>query len=154
MSVPSKPTSSSCCKRGYWNALAYGAVAIWIFSVGLYILFLQVSYFTPYQPYIGLLFKIEQFFRYAYLPIILNDEPMIWWVAHRTGLTPASSMNAYTVAAAISFAILGGWRWIVFLGVLRAYWGLRRAPVTGWSALAAVFVMSAFMTICWVFSHP
>jgi len=150
---------SSCCRRGYWNAIAYGAAVIWAFSVILYTLLVLHSFRAipdQYLPYLTLPLKIADTFKYAYFPLIGPHEIAGWWLfgySERMGLffPPGMHMSIHCAVMLISFAIFCGLHWVVFLGVLRAYWWRRRAPVTGWSALAAVFVMAAYMAFFWVF---
>jgi len=135
----------SCCRRGYWNAIAYGSAAIWVVYVVL--AYLQMYFYNPYDRYTDPIFHF--LFYHVHLWYIHHlrwaIERWVWHqLPHPWMISLIRSQIPYEW---IYFALAAAVQWIVFLGMLRLYWWTRRKPVTGWSALFAVLVMAAVVTL-------
>jgi len=138
----SEPLRSSCCRRGYWSAIAYGAAVIWA-SYVVVVCFGNGTYYT---------YEIDSFLGNR-LHLCYSLRLYGWLYFHWLGPKIPFSWELWAMKfpfdffAMIFFAIAHAVQWVVFLGMLRLYWWTRRAPVTGWSALAAVFFMAAVITL-------
>jgi len=152
--IPPKPRSSACCRRGYWNAIAFGAAALWASTVALNTLTLPLR-FSDYES-LARVWKIIDILEYPCSPVWLFEDTRGQLTRHFRQLavdfklSPLSTISLlYTIVFFFPYTL----QWIVFLGVLRLYWWRRRAPVTGWSALAAVSVMAATILTCHILYH-
>jgi len=146
-----KPRSSACCKRGYWNAIAFGAAVLWVIPVVLNFLRTVLFMYSETVPmesqgldniYFFTAFRIHS-------PAMFWVNPVVQWI---TTIALPLPYNTAPLLSDVMFnvffhAIVYAPQWIVFLGVLRAYWWLRRAPVTGRSALEAIFVMVTIIVV-------
>jgi len=150
------PARSFCCRRGYWNALAYGAAVYWALSVVCWSLFpLYRTGFIPSLPHLPwrvALFNIQYVYFFPSvngLLFELGDPLHEWLFSLFSGNMPPNV--AVALVWIIPIAVYYGLQWIVFLGMLRLYWWSRRAPVTGRSARVAILVMVGLMACISVF---
>ena len=147
MPTSSTLTASSCCKRGYWNAIAYGAAVLWASYVACWILYTAkwgdddaISTFWP----------IMRTLSYIHAPGQPVADAFSNWLTPlflSSGTAALGGIRYVNISQIIFNVIPTGLQWIVFLGALRLYWWRHRAPVTGYSALFAVFVMAVVIGI-------
>jgi len=143
-----KPTRSSCCKRGYWNAIAFGAAILWASYSALWGLY-DGSALGPRSadhPYQHMIWETVGIIGYAHAPAYLYVAPFYNWLL---------SLGLHPIAYRLIYAanILELFQWILFLGLLRLYWWTRGRPVTGWSAIIAILAMTAVIAMSHAMLH-